>query len=109
MTDRNTVSSDDLARTKHFLSVYTDEEREWLVKTDKEERNRGRRFMEVSKKIGTQNTPIITICQHKTSEIMQRDSEWRRTDPTQLMKSNKKWWTKTARQNNANAAKTNNE
>ena len=27
------------------LSVYTDEEKEWLVKTDKEERGRGRGFM----------------------------------------------------------------
>ena len=37
VTDRNTVGSDESARTKHFLSVYTDEEREWLVKIDKEE------------------------------------------------------------------------
>ena len=37
VTDRNTVGSDESARTKHFLSVYTDEEKEWLVKIDKEE------------------------------------------------------------------------
>ena len=45
MTDRNTVGSDESARTKHFLSVYIDEEKEWLVKTDEEERDRGRGFM----------------------------------------------------------------
>ena len=36
VTDRNTVCSDESDRTKHFISVYTDEENEWLVKTDKE-------------------------------------------------------------------------
>ena len=28
VTDRNTVGSDESPRTKHFLSVYTDEEKE---------------------------------------------------------------------------------
>ena len=37
VTDRNTVGSDESARTKHFLAVYTDEEKEWFVKIDKEE------------------------------------------------------------------------
>ena len=37
MTDSNTVGSDESAGTKHFLPVYTDEQKEWLVKTDKEE------------------------------------------------------------------------
>ena len=45
VTDRNTVGSDELDRKKHFISVDTDEEKEWLVKTDKEERGRGRGFM----------------------------------------------------------------
>ena len=45
MTDRNTVGSDESARTKQFLSVYSDEENEWLVKTDEEERDRGGGFM----------------------------------------------------------------
>ena len=40
-----TVGSDESARTKHFLLVYSDEEKEWLLKTDKEERNRGRGFI----------------------------------------------------------------
>ena len=44
MTDRNIVVSDESARTKHFLSVYTDDEKEWIVKTDKEQRGRGRGF-----------------------------------------------------------------
>ena len=44
MSDRNTVGSDESAWTKHLLSVYADEEKEWLVKTDKEERGRGRGF-----------------------------------------------------------------
>ena len=44
MSDRNTVGSDESARTKHLLSVYADEEKEWLVKRDKEERGRGRGF-----------------------------------------------------------------
>ena len=37
MTDRNTVGSDKSAVIKHFLPVYTDKQKEWLVKTDKEE------------------------------------------------------------------------
>ena len=45
VTDRNTVGSDESARTKHFLSVYIDEEKEWLLKTDEEEGDRGRGFM----------------------------------------------------------------
>ena len=45
VTNRNTVGSDESARTKHFLSVHTDEEKQWLVKTDEEERGRGRGFM----------------------------------------------------------------
>ena len=45
VTDRNTIGSDESARTKYFLSVYTDEEKEWLVKTDEEERDKGRGFM----------------------------------------------------------------
>ena len=45
LTDRNTVGSDESARTKHFLSVYPNQENEWLVKTDEEERDRGREFM----------------------------------------------------------------
>ena len=44
MADRNTVGSDESARTKHFLSVYNDEEKEWLVKTDKEQKATGRGF-----------------------------------------------------------------
>ena len=44
VTDRNIVGSDESARTKHFLSVYTDDEKEWIVKTDKEQRGRGRGF-----------------------------------------------------------------
>ena len=45
MTNRNIVGSDESARTKNFLSVYTDEEKEWLVKADKEERSKGRGFV----------------------------------------------------------------
>ena len=37
VTDRNTVGSGKSAVIKHFLLVYTDEQKEWLVKTDKEE------------------------------------------------------------------------
>ena len=55
--DRNTVSSDESARRKHFLSVYTGEEKEWLVETGKEETGRGRRFMKRIKEnnMSTQN------------------------------------------------------
>ena len=45
VTNRNTVGSDESARAKHFILVYTDEEKEWLVKTDKEERDRESGFM----------------------------------------------------------------
>ena len=41
----NTAGSDESVRSKHFLSVYIDQEKEWLVKTDEEERDRGRGFM----------------------------------------------------------------
>ena len=61
VTYGNNVGSDESSRTKHFLSVYTDEEKEWLVKTDEEERNAN----------GAQNTPFVTTFQHRTSKIMQ--------------------------------------
>ena len=71
LTDRNTVGSDESARTKHFLSVYPDQEIEWLVKTDEEERDRGREFMNCIKENWDAKYPNRNYVSTKYREIMQ--------------------------------------
>ena len=96
VTDRNTVGSDESSRTKHFLSVYTDEEKEWLLKTDKEERGKGRGFMKPIKEKSDAKYPNRNNV--STQNLKDNAGRFRFRDPTQLMKSNKRWWTKTATQ-----------
>ena len=109
MTNRNTVGSDESARTKHFLSVYTDEEKQWLVKTDKEERGRGRGFM---KHIKEKWDAKYHNCTNVSIQNL-RDTAGRfrmeMNKPTTTNEIQQEMVDQNHNTNNANAAKTNNE
>ena len=109
MTNRNTVGSDESARTKHFLSVYTDEEKEWLVKTDKQERGRRRGFMKrIKKKWDAKHSN-----RNNVSKQNLRDNAGRfrleMNEPNTTNEIQQKMVDQNRNTNNANAAKTNNE
>ena len=109
VTNRNTVGLDESARTKDFLSVYTDEEKEWLVKSDEEEIYRGREFMKRIKDKWDAKYP------HRNSVSTQnlRDNAVRfrmeMNEPNTTNEIQQEMVDQNRNTNNANAAKTNNE
>ena len=109
VTDKNTVDSDESARTKHFLSVYTDKEKEWLVKTDKEERGRGRGFMKRIKGKWDAKYPN----RNNVSAQNLRDNAGRfrleMNEPNTTNEIQQEMLDQNRNTNNANVAKTNNE
>ena len=109
VTDRNTVGSNESARTKHFLSVYTDEEKEWLVKTDEEETDRGRGFMKrVKEKWDTKypNRNYVSTQNLRGNAVRFR---MKVNEPYTINEIQQEMVDQNRNTNNANAAKTNNE
>ena len=109
MTERNIVSSDESARTKHCLSVYTDEEKECLIKTDKKERDRGRGFLKRIKEKWDVKYPSC----NNVSTLNLRDNAVRfrmeMNKPNTTNEIQQEMMDQNHNRNNANAAKTNNE
>ena len=109
MTDRNTVGSDESARTKHFLLVYTDEEKELLVKTDEEERDRGRGFMKSIKENEDAKYPNRNYV--STQNLRDNAVRFRMemNEPNTTNEIQQEMVDQNRNTNNGNAAKTNNE
>ena len=109
VTDKNTVGSDESARTKHFLSVYTDEEKQWLVKTDKEERGRGRGFMKRIK--GKWDAKYPNRNNVSTQNLRDNAGRFRleMNEPNTTNEIQQEMLDQNRNTNNANVAKTNNE
>ena len=109
VTDGNTVGSDESARTKHFLSVYIDEEKEWVVKTDKQKRDRGRGFMKRIK----EKWDVKYLNRNNVSTLNLRDNAVRlkmeMNKPNTTNEIQQKMVDQNHNRNNANAGKTNNE
>ena len=109
VTARNIVGSDESARTKHFLSVFTDAEKEWLIKTDKEERGRGRGFMKRIKEKWDAKYPNRNnvSAQNLRNNAVRFRLEMNETNTTNEIQQ--EMVDQNRNTNNANAAKTNNK
>ena len=109
VTDRNTVRSDESARTKHFLSVYTDEEKKWFVKTDKQESDKGRGFMNRIKEKQDAKQPNRN---NMSTQYLRNDAVGFRlemNEPNTTKEIQQEMMDQNLNTNNANPAKTNNK